>query len=192
MLKHAKAMRRLTELAGGPTVLVACHPIKHATGDNLLPRGGGAFIAEIDGNLVAAKQGNVVSLHWQGKFRGPDFASLSFQLQAATHPALVDSKGRPIRTVTASYLTDEQEAEINQQIHGDRQELLAAIRDDGEQSLSDLAHRLEWHRSKVQRTVNALIREKVIKREGGNLVVVGKVKKSRQAPNEPDTVASLN
>jgi hypothetical protein len=42
-------------MPGGPCVLVACHPPKNAGDDNLLPRGGGAFIAEMDGNLTGRK-----------------------------------------------------------------------------------------------------------------------------------------
>ena len=40
----ARLLRRLTELCGGPTVIVACHPTKYATEDELTPRGGGAFM----------------------------------------------------------------------------------------------------------------------------------------------------
>lgn len=73
MGEHARTLRRLTTLPGRPCVIVCCHPTKNAGNDNLLPRGGGAFIAEMDGNLVCLKRDSVVDLHWQGKFRGPDF-----------------------------------------------------------------------------------------------------------------------
>ena len=52
---HARRFRSLTTMPGGPCVLVACHPPKNAGDDNLLPRGGGAFIAEMDGNLTGEK-----------------------------------------------------------------------------------------------------------------------------------------
>ena len=49
---HAQRLRKLTELPGKPCCLALCHPAKHAaTADSLIPRGGGAFIAEVDGNL---------------------------------------------------------------------------------------------------------------------------------------------
>ena len=38
---HARLMRQLVNLPGEPCVLVMCHPVKNATQDNLLPRGGG-------------------------------------------------------------------------------------------------------------------------------------------------------
>src|SRR5262249_19301658 len=48
-------MREL-QLPGGPTTIINCHPTKNATDDNLLPRGAGAFLAEVDGNLTRRKQ----------------------------------------------------------------------------------------------------------------------------------------
>ena len=63
--EHARRFRHLTTMPGGPCVLVACHPPKNAGDDNLLPRGGGAFIAEMDGNLIAKKLNGAVELDWQ-------------------------------------------------------------------------------------------------------------------------------
>jgi hypothetical protein len=87
MAAHARLMRSLTTLPGGPVVLVACHPTKNASDDNMIPRGGGAFLAEIDGNLTCIKRDTIAEVHHQGKFRGSDFAPLSFQLLQATAPA---------------------------------------------------------------------------------------------------------
>src|ERR1700751_3158509 len=52
---HARMLRTLVQLPGGPTVLIPAHPIKAANIENLLPRGGGAFLNEMDGNLVCIK-----------------------------------------------------------------------------------------------------------------------------------------
>jgi hypothetical protein len=62
---YARQLRRFTTMPGGPTVLVNCHPVKNASSDNLLPRGGGAFLAEVDGNLTCTRNDTVVSAHWQ-------------------------------------------------------------------------------------------------------------------------------
>ena len=86
-------MRSLVNLPGQPCVLVACHPVKHPDPSSILPRGGGAFIAEVDGNFTLSKSDAVVTLHWQGKFRGPDFAPIPFMLAPVTAEALKDSKG---------------------------------------------------------------------------------------------------
>jgi hypothetical protein len=66
MIEHAKMLRRLQSLPGSPTVIAACHPVKGAQNDNLIPRGGGAFLNEMDGNLCAYKTDMVVTMHHQG------------------------------------------------------------------------------------------------------------------------------
>jgi RecA-family ATPase len=84
-LAHAEALRGLIDvLPGGPTILVCCHPPKNAGDDNLQPRGGGAVIAEFDGNLTCRRTETVTEVHHQGKFRGPDFAPMHFLLEGAT------------------------------------------------------------------------------------------------------------
>ncbi|WP_066715939.1 MULTISPECIES: AAA family ATPase [Hyphomicrobiales] len=99
--KHARDLRALTELPGKPAVFVACHPTKNADQANLQPRGGGAFIAEVDGNLTLTKDGGLAKLHWQVKHRGADFAPMFFALESVTAPVLVDTKGRSVPTVMA-------------------------------------------------------------------------------------------
>ena len=49
MGKHARVLRRLTTGSGGPRVPVRRHPTKNVSNHSLLPRGGGAFVAELDG-----------------------------------------------------------------------------------------------------------------------------------------------
>jgi hypothetical protein len=102
-LWHAQALRNLIDvLPGGPTILVCCHPPKNASDDNLQPRGGGAVIAEFDGNLTCKRTDTVTVVHHQGKFRGPDFAPLHFTLEGQTAARLKDSQGRQIWSVFAN------------------------------------------------------------------------------------------
>ena len=69
---HACLLRRLIDtIPGQPCVIANCHPTKNATPEQLIPRGGGAFLNETDGNLTATKTDSTVELHWQGKFRVP-------------------------------------------------------------------------------------------------------------------------
>ena len=98
--KHAEMLRRLIDIIPGkPAVVANCHPVKNAAPDNLLPAGGGNFLNQVDGNLTAARTDNTTELHWQGKFRGPDFALLHFMLRTVTHERLVTSTGRIMPTV---------------------------------------------------------------------------------------------
>src|SRR5262249_32228280 len=59
-LAHAKRLRELSRLPGGPTVLICCHPTKNA--ESLVPRGGGAFLNEVDGNLTCKRDDLAVEL----------------------------------------------------------------------------------------------------------------------------------
>ena len=108
---HARRMRKLTTLPGGPTVLVNCHPVKNAAADNMLPRGGGAFLAEVDGNLTGVRNETLTTVHWQGKFRGPDFERIPFEMCPVTAARLKDSKGRNVPTVIAKALSDAEQQE---------------------------------------------------------------------------------
>ena len=105
---HARMLRSLIDtIPGGPCVVANCHPTKNAQPDQLIPRGGGAFLAEADGNLTAAKTNSTVELHWQGKFRGPDFAPMYFLIRTVTHQDLKDSDGRLIPTVIAEHISEQ-------------------------------------------------------------------------------------
>lgn len=179
---HARRMRTLVTLPGEPCVLIACHPVKNAGPDNLLPRGGGAFIAEVDGNLICTKSDAVVTLHWQGKFRGPDFAPLPFHLSSATAPALKDSKGRAIPTVIAKAMSDRERSDAEANSRSDEDRLLIAINDNERASMSGLADVLGWINSKgkpdkshIQRCAKRLKAGKYVKDErGGSLVLTEK------------------
>jgi AAA domain len=143
-LQHAKRMRSLTELRGGPTVLVLCHPTKNATPDNLIPRGGGAFIAEIDGNLCARKSDSAVELHWAGKFRGIDFAPMQFRLDTVTAQRLKDNRGRNIPTVMATPMDEAGRDALAVAARTDENQVLRAIYGHSGASSNELAKLLKW------------------------------------------------
>lgn len=166
---HARRLRGLVDLPGRPTVIVNCHPTKNAADDNLLPRGGGAFIAEVDGNMTARRADGAVELHWQGKFRGPDFAPISFQLRPIGSERLVDSKGRSIPSVMAVHLTDAAQDAMADAVRHDENRLLTDIADAPGLSIAQRATRLGWltsagapYKSKVQRVQKALQKAKLI------------------------------
>ena len=100
---YARELRAaLCGLPGRPCVLVLAHPIKRpANALDCLPRGGGAFIAEVDGNLTLWGQDGEITLHWAGKFRGPEFPAIPLRLDAAETSSVRDAKGRPVRAVVA-------------------------------------------------------------------------------------------
>jgi hypothetical protein len=191
--KHAGMLRSLVDLSGGPTVLVNCHPIKNASDDNLSPRGGGAFVAEVDGNLTAIKDDGVVTLHHQIKFRGADFAPLNFMLRADTYDQLRDAKGRLMPAVIARHLSDTAQEEMTAASRQEEDMVMQAIKD-GDTSFSDIAKSLGWYtphknepyRSKVQRAVSRLKRAKLVTVERGRHILTEKGKKaSKSTATEP-------
>jgi AAA domain len=141
---HARRLRELVKLPGGPCVLVACHPVKNPSPDNILPRGGGAFLAEVDGNLTLSKSDSVVIMHHQGKFRGPDFAPIPFGLSTATTETLKDSKGRNIPTVIAKAMSERESSEAEAAGRRDEDHLLIAVADNDRASQATLARALGW------------------------------------------------
>src|SRR5262245_18637112 len=110
---HARMFRRLIDVVpGGPTVVVNGHPIKNASADNLLPAGGGTYLNEVDGNLTAARNDSITELHWQGKFRGPEFAPMGFLIKTVTHQDLKDGDGRKIPTVICEHIGEKAREEM--------------------------------------------------------------------------------
>jgi hypothetical protein len=165
-------------------VLVLCHPPKGAVEENLQPRGGGAFLAEVDGNLTLTKDDMTVTLHWQSKLRGPDFAPINILLNAVTHERLKDSKGRLLWTVVASHLTDATQEDMAAAARAAEDELLHAVAKYPGASVADLAKQLGWwtskgdpHKSKVHRGLKQLERTKLLSRERGRVSVTDKGKK---------------
>ncbi|MGJ7042110.1 hypothetical protein J2Y63_005391 [Shinella sp. BE166] len=169
--RHARNLRTLTTLPGEPAVLVATHPTKNASSDSLLPRGGGAFIAEVDGNLTLTKSDGLVRLHWQGKHRGPDFEPVVFKLESVTAPDLVDSRGRLVPTVLAKDMSEKEVGVVKRQAFSDMDAVLLEFDRDTTQSTRDVAERLGWRkdddfdRRRVQTVADKAKTQKLLKFE---------------------------
>ena len=130
MMAHAKRLRGLINLiAGEPTVIVTSHPVKSFSRENMIPRGGGAFLNEMDGNLTCMKvDGTMVTeLHWQGKFRGIDFSAIPFRLEVGKTDTLKDSKGRQFWTVMARTITAKERDAAEDTGQKNKAQLLAAM-----------------------------------------------------------------
>jgi RecA-family ATPase len=154
MGKHARNLRTLTTLPGAPCVLVACHPTKSADQSNLLPRGGGAFLAEVDGNLVCIRtETGTVKLHWQGKHRGPDFDPVMFDLETVTAPMLKDSRGRDVPTVLASVVPEGEVTRRQVESRRDEDDVLLVVEREPKLSQAKIAEALGWkdHEGKVHK-----------------------------------------
>jgi hypothetical protein len=168
--RHAELLRSLISLVPGkPAVIANCHPTKNAASDNLIPAGGGNFLNSVDGNLTAAKTDSTTELHWQGKFRGVEFAPMHFMLKTVTHQDLKDSAGNLIPTVICEHISEQAKDQIAEQRVQDENRMLSIIQDNPKASLAELAVRMGWklysgepHKSKADRCLKGLKKAKYV------------------------------
>ena len=160
---YARLLRKLTMLKGLPAVLVNCHPVKNAARDNLLPLGGSAFLNEVDGNLTLWEEADKkVQLHWQGKFRGPDFEPLDFELRVAQSDRVHDEEGRLLPSIVAVPLARIALEASSGLLEADENAVMLAIYDEPTASLDRLATKCNFQldgrpqRSKVHRILKTL------------------------------------
>jgi AAA domain len=190
-LKFALQLRQLTKLPGNPVVLVPTHPIKIASKENLLPRGGSAFLNELDGNLTLWAEGDrsTTELSWAGKLRGPAFDPITFALETGTCAGLTDVAGRSVPSVWA-YQIDEQRAEQVAKHHReDEDAVLVAMANYPKASFADLAKTLGWFtktndpaKYRVQRSIKRLHDARLVsknRRDEWTLTTAGKKEAKR-------------
>ena len=170
-LRFASACRKLTFLPSRPAVVVLCHPIKNASKENLVPRGGSSYLNEVDGNLSQWRSGEIVTLHWSGKFRGRDFDPIKFKLKTATHPVLLDRYGRKIETVILERLHDLDADELRKETLKLEDKVLLSVYKYPEQSIADRCFdcglkndKNEAQKSTMHRLLQALSEQKFIKK----------------------------
>lgn len=178
--EHAVRMREiLTGLPSRPTALINAHPAKGASDDNLIPRGGGAFEASIDGNLYCKKIDSGIIVHHTAKFRGVEFEPLNFQIHSDTHPRIVTSDGDFLPVPVAQHISDAEMDNIEKSKMYDEDEVLGSISDDPSCSLSDRAKLLGWvmangdpYKMKVRRCIDGLVKAGLVtKGRGGRLTL---------------------
>jgi hypothetical protein len=170
MRRHASTLRDLTTLPGNPAVVVLCHPTKSAGKDNLLPRGGGAFLAEIDANLTLWRdEAGIVTLHWAGKIRGPAFDPISFEIATLELRNLVDCRGRTISSSAARHLGSERADQLVAKQLDDQDTVLRAMKRKPGGSLRELAMLCGWttgsgkpQGSRVDRVMKVLEAESLV------------------------------
>ena len=163
---YARTLRSFAECAGTPAMVALCHPTKGASRSNLLPRGGGAFLNELDGNLpLVPRPGEVTELHWCGKIRGPDFSAFGYRLRQVP-TGLIDEKSREEMTIVAEPMTEEAVADHAKQTLANEDVVLRALRDHPDWSWAQIARETGWvddddrpERWKVHGTANARRRQ---------------------------------
>jgi hypothetical protein len=183
MKAHASMFRDLSRNLGGATVLILCHPTKNPGKDNLVPRGGGGFLNEIDGNLTLWRVDEMVTLHWQGKFRGANFEPLTFRMKLVTLAGYTDTKGRPINSVVVLPLNEGEIVRLSMQTWEDENKLLYEMLRFPGQSMADIAKELGWLsskgdplKSKVSRVIAELAADGLARQERKKWILTDKGK----------------
>ena len=127
-------------------IVVLAHPIKNPDRENMLPRGGGAFLNELDGNLTlwSDQMGESTTMHWQGKLRGADFDPIPFILRPVRIPGLVDAKKRPLVSVIADLQSPESATNSALQALSDENVVLFWLNQRPGISIADIAREAGW------------------------------------------------
>ena len=167
---YARLLRELIKLPGRPAVVVNCHPVKNAAADNLLPLGGSAFVNEVDGNLILWSEADKqTSLHWQGKFRGPEFEAMAFDLRGATSDKVKDAKGRLMSSVVAVPITEAGAERKEKVAEEEAKTVMRLIHVDKQASFTSIARAAGFllpdgspSKAKVQRIVERLSKDKLV------------------------------
>lgn len=166
---HAWHMRALAELPGHPAIVANCHPTKSADRENLLPRGGGAFLNEIDTNLTVWSEGETAHLHWHRKKRGPDFDPIPFEF----HGKSIEEHGRKVPTVYAAHITDQRANELKKARTQADDRLLWAMLHHPDCNYAEWATHCGWNgeqaKSKVFRSMERLKDDKLVVKFRGTL-----------------------
>jgi AAA domain len=182
---YARLLRQLTFLPGLPAVLVNCHPIKNASRDNLLPMGGSAFLNEIDGNLTLwANADRQTILHWLGKFRGPEFEPITFEMETVESELVKDAKGRKMPSVVAKPVSEMRIQFAEQRQEREEDTLLRFIAKNPKASMNDLAIKCNFIspagnplKAKVFRMCAALVDDKLLEKRGHRYRITAKGRK---------------
>jgi hypothetical protein len=161
---HAWNLRALSQLPGSPAIIANTHPTKSATKDTLTPRGGGAFLNEIDTNLTVWSEGEVATLHWHYKKRGPDFDPMPFEFHGKT----VVEHGISVPTVVASFISEERAHDIKRARNKDEDRLLYSLHHHPDETFASWATLCGWNgekaKSKVSRVMTRLQEDKLVQR----------------------------
>jgi hypothetical protein len=167
--EHAWHLRALAELPGRPAIIANCHPTKSADRDNLLPRGGGAFLNEIDTNLTVWAEGETAWLHWHRKKRGPDFDPIPFEF----HGKSIEEHGRKVPTVVAAHITEARASELKKARTQADDRLLHAMLHHPDSTYAEWASACGWNgeqsKSKVYRCMERLKEDKLVVKYRGSL-----------------------
>jgi len=163
-LDFARLVRKIAAFPSKPAVIMPAHPVKNATRGNLTPKGGSSLLNEVDGNLTLWNDGGIMSLHWQGKFRGAEFEPLSMELQRYESALICDNQGRIIPTILAKPVLVTRAIQIARENLKLEDKLLFSIRDYPAISLEQRGTDAGANKQKVARTLLKMAEQKLVRK----------------------------
>lgn len=175
-LDFTRVIRRVAAFDAKPAVIMPAHPVKNATRGNLTPKGGSSLLNEVDGNLTLWKEADILTMHWQGKFRGAEFEPLQMELQRYETAAICDNQGRIIPTILAKPLSMSRALDLATENLSREDKTLLTIEDSPALSIRDRCVAVGMTSrdgkaltSTMKRLIDRLIEQKLVKRFRTNL-----------------------
>lgn len=169
-------LRRLTELPGRPCVIALAHPVARAARDNLVPKGGSSLLNEVDGNLAGWIKGDVIEVHWQGKFRGAFPEPLKFKVEGYESDTMLDSRGRRMPTVLARPLLASEEIRESDNARRTEDDALRAIHQNPDVSVRGLGDTIGKSKSHAGNIRKTLIERKWVEQRARKLFLTSEGK----------------
>lgn len=170
-LDFARLVRKIAAFPSKPAIIMPAHPVKNATKANLTPKGGSSLLNEVDGNLTLWNDGGIITMHWQGKFRGAEFEALTMELQRFESAAICDNQGRLIPTILAKPLSSTRALQIATENLSHEDKTLLSIETHPAVSIADRCVHIglilasgKSNKSRMDRILKKLADEKLIRR----------------------------
>lgn len=166
MVEMAHKMRKICDIPQRPAQIIIAHPAgKTPQKDNLVPRGGGAFLNEIDGNLtVWSSDASSQTLHHSQKFRGAGFDPMEWVMHVQTFNHLTDIHGTPLKLPVSRPETTVERS--TREVHNDTilRDYLLTVEAGNPISVREGASRFMISRWRMDQIVRTAKDEKLIKR----------------------------
>lgn len=185
MVEMAHKLRSLCQISRRPAILIIAHPAgKVPSKDNLVPRGGGAFLNEIDGNLtVWSQDASQQTLHHSQKFRGAGFDPMEWVMQIHEFSHLTDIHGTPLKLPVSRPETGHERT--TREITSDTilRQYLDTVEQGHPVSVREGAERFGVSRWRMEQLIKTARDEKLIRRHAKSYVITEGGKDFLEAQN---------
>lgn len=173
MVEMAHALRGIADVPQRPALLIIAHPAgKLPSKENIVPRGGGAFLAEIDGNLtVWSQDASQQTLHHSPKFRGAGFDPIEWVMQVHEFSHLTDVHGTPLKLPVSRPEMTIERANREAAADGILRQYLHTVEAGAPMSVREGAAHFRVSRWRMQQVIETAKDEKLIRRHAKTWVI---------------------